>query len=37
MNGAILCFAHVSFYFSQLTFSEIHQPKFSKLFHTTLL
>ena len=34
---SILCFAHVSFSFSQLTFSDVCKPKFSKLFHMTWL
>jgi len=33
---SILCFAHVSF-FSQLTFSDVCKPIFSKLFHMTWL
>ena len=34
---SILCFAHVSFFFSQLTFSDVCKPIFSKLFHMTWL
>jgi len=35
---SILCFAHVSFlFFSQLTFSDVCKPTFSKLFHMTWL
>ena len=36
---SILCFAHVSvsFFFSQLTFSDVCKPKISKLFHMTWL
>jgi len=36
LERSILCFAHVSF-FSQLTFSDVCKPTFSKHFHMTWL